>query len=123
MQGLIPLWKMDLVTGLAQAKVGRALEVHNQVKKQIEASMRKSAEHSRMLTLEIAEQSESGMISMGTLRRVHQQLLSTLEDTMTIYNDGRKQRHEAEAELIAMERELKQRVAAVTNRQLRPEPT
>ncbi|MFS0722984.1 toxic anion resistance protein [Paenibacillus sp. 1P07SE] len=109
---LIPLWKMDLVTSMAQARVGRALDVHNQVKEQIETSMQRSAERHRELTLEVAARSEQGMISMDTLRSVHQELLMTLEETMTIYDEGRQQRSEAEAELQLMERQLKEKLAA-----------
>ncbi|MBD2845979.1 toxic anion resistance protein [Paenibacillus sp. IB182496] len=110
---LIPLWKMDLVAGLAQERVGRALEVHDRVKEHIETGMRRGAERTRELSVEIAARSEEGMIGMDTLRSVHQELVSTLEDTMAIYGEGRDKRREAEAELVEMERELKRRIAEI----------
>ena len=109
---LIPLWKMDLVTSSAQARISRAMDVHNQVKGEIEASMQRSAQRQRELTLHVASQSEQGMISMETMRTVHQELIATLEETMTIYDEGRKHRSEAEAELTEMERQLKNKLAA-----------
>lgn len=108
---LLPLWKMDLVTSSAQARIQQAMEVHQQVKDQIEASMQRSASRQRELTLEIAARSEQGMIGMDTLRTVHQELVSTLEETMTICEEGRRQRAEAEAELTDMERQLKDKLA------------
>ncbi|WP_020616993.1 toxic anion resistance protein [Paenibacillus daejeonensis] len=109
---LIPLWKMDLVTSSAQARISRAMDVHNQIKGEIEASMQRSAQRQRELTLHVASQSEQGMISMETMRTVHQELIATLEETMTIYDEGRKHRSEAEAELTEMERQLKSKLAA-----------
>lgn len=108
---LIPLWKMDLVTSSAQARINRAMAVHNQVKGEIEASMQRSAQRQREITLSVTSQSEQGMISMETLRTVHQELLATLEETMVIYDEGRKHRSEAEAELTEMEQQLKSKLA------------
>jgi len=115
---LIPLWKMDLVAGIAQHRADRALEVHRQVIGGIEASMRDSAERTRRIAAGIARESESGLVGMDTLRSVHEELLATLEDTIRIHADGRRQRAEAERELHDMERELRMKIAELANRPL-----
>jgi uncharacterized protein YaaN involved in tellurite resistance len=113
MYNLIPLWKMDLVTGLAQHRAARALDVQNLVRDRIETSIRESAERTRSVSVGIARESAQGMIGMATLRSVHDELIATLEETIQIYAEGRKRRSETEQELAAMERELKLKVAEI----------
>ena len=113
---LIPLWKMELVTSLAQSRASRALQIQKEVRETIEESIRRNAEQMREVSAQISRESETGLVSMETLRTVHEQLMSTLEDTRQALEQGRKQRQDAEREMAEMEAELKRKVLEWTGR-------
>ncbi len=113
---LIPIWKLDLVTSIAEQRTSRALALHNQVRSSIEDGMKAGAERTRRLTVEAAAASEGGMIGIDAMRSVHDALAGALEDTMRIYAEGRTQREAAERERAQMENELKRAIAALAER-------
>ena len=82
----------------------------------VEASIRRNAEQMREVSAEISRENEAGLVSMETLRAVHEQLISTLDDTRQALEEGRKQRREAEREMADMETELKRKVLELTGR-------
>src|SRR5690606_14479076 len=108
---LIPIWKLDLVTSIAEQRTSRALALQTQVRSSIEDGMQAAAERTRRLTVDAAAASEGGMIGIDAMRSVHDALVGALEDTMRIYAEGRTQRQAAERELAQMESELKRTVA------------
>ncbi len=113
---LIPLWKLDLVTSIAEQRTSRALALHNQVRSSIEDGMVAGAERTRRLTVDAAAASEGGMIGIDAMRGVHDALVGALEDTLRVYAEGRAQREAAERELAQMESELKRAVAELAER-------
>lgn len=113
---LIPLWKMELVTALAQQRASRSLKLQREVRETIEESMRRSVVQMREVSAEIGRENETGLVSMETMRHVHEQLIATLEETRQALADGRKQRKEAEAEMLKMEAQWKQKIAEMAGR-------
>jgi uncharacterized protein YaaN involved in tellurite resistance len=63
--------------------------------------------------LDIAEESEKGIVEIETLQQVNQDLISTIEETLNIQKEGRTKRVQAEQELIRMEGELKAKLKEV----------
>lgn len=113
---LIPIWKLDLVTSIAEQRTSRALKLHEQVRSSIEDGMRASAERTRRLTVDAAAASESGMVGIEAMRTVHDALIGALEDTVRIYAEGRAERQAAKHELAQMESELKRKIAELAER-------
>ena len=66
-------------------------------------------------SLEVARQSERGIVDIETLQKVNADLISTLEETIHIQEEGRTRRRAAEEELKKMEEDLKQKLVAVKN--------
>ena len=63
-----------------------------------------------MGSVEIAKESEKGIVEMETLRKTNQHLISTLEEVRQIQDEGRERRAKAEAELGVIEAELRQKL-------------
>jgi len=72
--------------------------------------LRENSEKLKTASIDIAKQSERGIVDMETLQKTNEDLISTLDEVMQIQTDGRQKRKEAEAELEKIESELKQKL-------------
>ena len=75
--------------------------------------LRKNAEMLESATVETARQVERSVVDIETLRGVHAKLISTIEETLRIAQEGREQRLSAEKELVVMEQDLRGRLTAL----------
>ena len=51
-----------------------------------------------------------GLVDIETLKKTQANLISTLEETLRIQEEGRNKRRQAEHELATMDRELRQKL-------------
>ena len=63
-------------------------------------------------TIETARETERGIVDIETVKKVNEDLISTIEETIKIQKDGRERRKLAEAELVQIEDKLKQTLLA-----------
>ena len=61
-------------------------------------------------SIEVARESEKGIVEIETLKKVNNDLIETIEQTLNIQKEGRLKRQQAESELKGMENELKQKL-------------
>ena len=61
---------------------------------------------------EEARASEAGIVEIDTLRKVNENLISTIEETLRIQQEGRQKRQAAEQELARLEDELRNKLMA-----------
>lgn len=106
----IPLWKNQIVIAIGLLRQRKALEAQKAVTDTTNDLIQKNAEMLKSGTLGIAKESERGIIELETLKKVNQQLLETITETLKIQEDGRRKRKDAEMELIKMESEVKQKL-------------
>ena len=67
----------------------------------------------KMATVDTARETERGIVDIETLQHTNETLISTLDEVMTIQQEGRQKRAEAETELRKMENELKNKLLEV----------
>ena len=67
-------------------------------------------------TIEIAKESERGIVDIETLRQTNSDLITTINEVVRIQDEGKANRLAAEQELQKMEGELKQAVLAAAVR-------
>lgn len=103
----IPLWKNQIVISISLFRQKGALEMQKEITKTTNDLLAKNSEMLKQGTLDIAKESERGIVEIETLQKVNQDLISTIEETLTIQKEGRDKRILAEQELIRMEGELK----------------
>ena len=61
-------------------------------------------------SVDVARESERGIVDMETLIKTNEELIKTLDEVRQIQNDGRTRRAQAEEELARIEGELKQKL-------------
>jgi len=106
----IPLWKNQVVVALGIVRQRKALEAQKEVSKTTNELIQKNAELLKSGTIEIAKESEKGIIEIETLKKVNQQLIETIEETLKIQEEGRSKRVLAEKELLKIETDIKQKL-------------
>ena len=106
----IPLWKSQMVIALGMHHSHQAMAAQRQVTNMTNELLMKNAEALKMGTIEIAKESERGVVDIETLVHTNQRLIETLEEVRTIQSEGSQRRHAAEAELGRIEGELKQKL-------------
>ncbi len=106
----IPLWKSQMVIALGLTHASQAMDAQREVSNVTNELLKKNADALKTSTIEVAKESERGIVDMETLRHTNEQLVSTLEEVIRIQDDGRAKRRESEAELVKIEAELKQKL-------------
>ena len=116
----VPLWKQQLTLAVT---IARAREAGGDLKAATDLTnqlLTANADALRQSNAEIRAQVERGVFDIEAVKKANAQLVATIEDTLRIAEEGRKQRREAEAALVGLEAELKQSLAAA---RARPEAT
>jgi uncharacterized protein YaaN involved in tellurite resistance len=106
----IPLWKNQIAIALTLIRQRHAVEAQKQVSKTTNELLLRNAEMLKANTVETAQENERGLVDIETLKKTQESLVSTLEETLRIQQEGRAKRHQAEQELVTMENELKQKL-------------
>ena len=106
----IPLWKQQMVLALSMYHSQQAMEASHAVSEVTNDLLLHNAEALHTGSVEVAKESERGIVDLETLKKTNQHLIDTLEEVRKIQDDGRARRAEAEAELGRIEGELKQKL-------------
>ena len=104
----IPLWKSQIVVALGLYRQEKVLETQKSVSDATNELLTKNAELLKQNTTGVARESERGIVDLETLKKVNDDLISTIEETIKIQREGRAARKNAEAELLSIEDNLKQ---------------
>jgi uncharacterized protein YaaN involved in tellurite resistance len=103
----IPLWKNQVAIALTLLRQRSAVEAQKQVAKTTNELLLKNAELLKTNTIETARENERGLVDIETLKKTQESLVSTLEETLKIQEEGRNKRRLAEHELATMENQLR----------------
>ena len=106
----IPLWKSQMVLALGMEHAHQATAAQNAVTEMTNELLKKNADKLKMGTIATAKEAERSIVDIETLQHTNQQLISTLDEVLTIQREGAEKRKAAEAELGRIEGELKQKL-------------
>ena len=106
----IPLWKSQMVLALGLEHSRQATAAQTAVTEMTNELLRKNADTLKMGTIATAKEAERSIIDIETLQHTNEQLISTLDEVLTIQKEGAEKRKAAEAELGRIEGELKQKL-------------
>ncbi|QQF62849.1 toxic anion resistance protein [Bacillus mojavensis] len=112
----IPLWKNQVAIALTLLRQRNAVNAQQKVSDTTNELLLKNAELLKTNTIETVKANERGIVDIDTLKKVQESLISTLEETLTIQEEGRLKRRQAEEELMMMEGDLKQKLLAIKER-------
>ncbi|MBR4874963.1 MAG: toxic anion resistance protein, partial [Clostridia bacterium] len=109
----LPLWKSQMVLALGLEHSNQAMKAQREVTNMTNELLRKNAETLKMGTVNVARESERGIVDIETLLQTNNTLIETLDEVIQIQNEGRQKRREAEAQLGRIEGELKQKLLEI----------
>ena len=110
----IPLWKSQMVLALGMAHSQQAMEAERAVTDATNELLRKNAAALKQGTIDIAKESERGVVDIETLKQTNQELINTLDELNKIRADGKAKRTAAEQELGRIEGELRAKLMEST---------
>ena len=111
----IPLWKNQMVLALGIAHSQQAMQAERAVTDATNELLKKNAATLKQGTIEIAKESERGIVDIETLQQTNKQLIETLDELNKIRADGKAKRANAEQELGRIEGELRQKLLEINN--------
>jgi len=111
----LPLWRSQIVIGVGLARQERALEMQKQVDETTNELLTKNSEMLKQGSIEIAKQNERGIVDIETLRKVNEDLITTIDETLRIQKEGREKRAAVESELAVLEKDLRDKVVEAAN--------
>ena len=109
----IPLWKSQMVLALGMHHSQQAMEAQREVTNVTNELLRKNAEALKTGSIEVAKESERGIVDLETLKHTNQTLIDTLEEVRSIQADGAAKRRAAEVELGRIETELREKLVQI----------
>jgi uncharacterized protein YaaN involved in tellurite resistance len=109
----IPLWKNQIIIALSLYRQQQALALQKAVTDTTNELLAKNAEMLRTGSAEVARETERGIVDIETLRKVNDDLIATLEETIRIQDEGHARRVQAEVELLRLQSELRKKLVGL----------
>ncbi|KSU63255.1 tellurite resistance protein TelA [[Bacillus] enclensis] len=109
----IPLWKNQIAIALTLLNQQKAVTAQKQVSQTTNDLLLKNSEMLKTNSIETARENERGIIDVETLKKTQENLIATIEETLTIQAEGRQKRLQAEQDMAVMEQELKQKLMEI----------
>ncbi|MCR5136286.1 MAG: toxic anion resistance protein [Oscillospiraceae bacterium] len=106
----IPLWKNQMVLALSLYHSDQAMKAQREVTDMTNKLLEANAKALHQGSVDIARESERGVVDLETLMKTNEELIKTLDEVRQIQDDGRARRQQAEDELARIEGELKQKL-------------
>jgi uncharacterized protein YaaN involved in tellurite resistance len=110
----IPLWKNQIIIALSLYRQQQALALQKAVTDTTNELLAKNAEMLRTGSAEVARETERGIVDIETLRKVNDDLIATLEETIHIQDEGHARRVQAEVELLRLQSELRKKLVGLS---------
>ena len=109
----IPLWKSQMVLALGIANSEEAVRAQTAVTNMTNDLLKKNSEMLHSSTVEVAKESERGIVDSETLKQTNETLIKTFDEVLQIQAEGRQKRAEAEVEMRRIEADLKQKMLEI----------
>lgn len=104
----IPLWKNQMVLALGLGRQKEALEMQQAVSNTTNELLKRNAAMLKQNSHDTAVENERSIVDIETVKQVNEDLISTIEDTLRIQQEGRQKRQAAETELVQIEDRLRE---------------
>ena len=112
----IPLWKNQMVIALGLTRQQEVIQMQRAVSDATNNLLRRNAEMLKQNTIDTARENERGIVDVETVKKVNEDLIASIEETVKIQQEGRAKRAAAEKELVAIEGKLKDALLRNSNR-------
>ena len=109
----IPLWNNQMVLALSLYHSDQAMKAQREVTNVTNQLLEANAQALHQGSVEIAKESERGIVDLETLQKTNQELIQALDEVKKIQDDGRVRRLRAEEELARIEAELREKLLSM----------
>lgn len=109
----IPVWKNQLTIAVALYRQKANVEMQRKVAETTNTILEKNAELLRQNSIEVARENENTVVSIDTLKKTTQSLISTLDEVKKIHEEGMRNRQVLDKELQTLETELRKNVKGI----------
>jgi uncharacterized protein YaaN involved in tellurite resistance len=112
----VPLWRQQLaqaVTIFRSAEAAKSVKAASDLTNEL---LERNSENLRTANKTVREELERGVFDVNAVRRANENLIATVEESLQIADEGKRQRAEAEKQLESMEAELKETLKAASAR-------
>lgn len=106
----IPLWENQITLALAILRQEKAANSQQIVSKTTNDLLKKNSAMLKQSTLTTLTETQKAVIDMDTLKQTQKDLIDTIESTLSIQSQARKQRLAASIELENMENQLREKL-------------
>lgn len=112
----IPLWKNQIVIALGLTRQQNVLKMQQAISDTTNELLKRNAEMLKINSIETAKENNRSIVDIETVKKVNDDLVTTIEETLKIQQEGRQARQSAEQELLQIENRLKETLLANMNR-------
>lgn len=112
----IPLWKNQIVIALGLTHQQNVLKMQQAISDTTNELLKRNAEMLKINSIETAKENNRSIVDIETVKKVNDDLVTTIEETLKIQQEGRQARQSAEQELLQIENRLKETLLANMNR-------
>ena len=110
----LPLWRNQMVLALGLIHTRQALDAQKAVNDATNEMLRKNSDMLHTSTVQLAKENERSIVDMETLHKINTDLFASINDVISIQEEGRRKRGDAEKELLNIEAELKKKIDSLT---------
>jgi uncharacterized protein YaaN involved in tellurite resistance len=108
----VPLWRQQLATAVTIFRSGEAARSVKGATDLTNELLERNAETLKTANIEARTQIERGVFDIESVKKANQTLISTIEDSLRIADEGKRARAAAEKDLVQTESALRQALAA-----------
>lgn len=108
----VPAWKRQFILALSLNEQKNAVQLANTIDDATNEFLRENARLLKDNTISTAKANQRLVIDVETLKEVHENLMSTVQEVVRINQEGVAQRNAASAQLLTMRQQLTQQIGA-----------
>jgi len=108
----VPLWETQLAQAVTIHRSREAAEVVKEATDLTNELLESNAENLQQANREVRKQMERSVFDIDSIRKANQYLIDTIEESLSIADEGKIKRADAEKELEVLESKLKDTLAA-----------
>jgi uncharacterized protein YaaN involved in tellurite resistance len=112
----VPLWETQLAQAVTIHRSREAAEVVKDATDLTNELLESNAENLKEANREVRKQMERGVFDIESIRKANEYLISTIEESLQIADEGKAKRADAEKELEELEGKLKETLSAAKSK-------
>ncbi|MDR2147632.1 MAG: toxic anion resistance protein [Tannerella sp.] len=106
----LPLWRNQMILSLGLLHSQQAADAQHAVNEATNEMLRRNSEKLKTTSVKIAKENERSVVDLETLKKVNTDLFDTIQNVLSIQQEGRQKRQQAEQELLQIEKEIKSKM-------------